>query len=156
MGDDAKAPLQVLGELVGGAFHGSAVKGITDILRLPPLGGLLIEELHDRNGKIVTSGFGVAHTLHAVDTLTQTCIAQRDGAVVVVEQSVDLLTLAQAADGTVLPKDGGHIGGCTQQRFMPDAQCLMAKLRAFLHQLPELLLVPFCAIYVFFKEEINN
>lgn len=87
----------------------------------------------------------MADALHAVDTLTQSRIAQGDRAVIVVQQPVDLFALGKTADGTVLPEDWSDIRRSAQKCLVPDAQCLMAQIRPLFHELPELFFIAFRA-----------
>ena len=144
MGNDPEPALKAPGELVGRAFHWRTVKAVADILRFPPLGRLFVQELHDLNAEIMPGWVGVADALHPVHTFTEPGIAKADRAVVVIEEPVDLLTFGKAADRSVLPEDRGDIARRAEERLMPDAQRPMAQLCPFLHQLPELFLVPLC------------
>ena len=136
--DDAEALLQALGKLVGRGLHGCAVYRVADALRGAPLGALVVETLHDLETELPALVRGVGLACHAHAHLIETCVAQADRAVVVVEQTVDLLTFFQACDGTVLPEDRGDIGDSAEQSFMAAAQGAVAELQALLQNFPEL------------------
>lgn len=83
----------------------------------------------------------MGHTLHAVHALIKAGITKGDGAVVIVKQPVDLLSLFQPGDRSVLPENRSRIAWRTKQGLMPDPERLMAKLRPLFENLPELLLI---------------
>ena len=135
--DHAEPALQALGELVGGGLQRCAVQGIVDILRSLPLGALVVHPLHDLQGEGGGGGIGMALASHVLDALIQPRIAQGDGRIAVIEQLVDDLALLQPGQGTVLPKDRGHIGGGALQTVMPAAQGTVAQLQPLVKDLPE-------------------
>ncbi len=137
--DHAETTLQGLGELVRGGFQRRAVQGVVDVLGFLPLGALVVEMLHDLKGERGGFGVGVAVTGHVFDALVQARIAKRDGGVAAVEQLVDGFALLQAGKGAVLPKDGRRIGKRALQALVAATQGAMAKLEAFVEDLPELI-----------------
>ena len=62
MGNDAKAPLQALGEFIGGALHGRAVEGEGDVRKSTPRQTLIVQEFHHRDGEFFSLWIGVAHS----------------------------------------------------------------------------------------------
>ena len=75
---------------------------------------------------------------HAHTHLIETCVTQADCAVVVIEQTVDLLAFFQAGYGAVLPEDGRDVRDSSQQSLMAAAQGTVAELQAVFQDLPEL------------------
>ena len=76
---------------------------------------------------------------HELDALVETGVAQRDGGVAAVEQLIDDLTLFQTGQSTVLPQDGGCVGGGTLQALVAAAQRTVAQLQPLVEDLPEFL-----------------
>ena len=139
--DDPEAPLQALGKLVGAALHGCAVKAEADVGHPSPGQALVVQELHHLNGEVMSLGISVTDALHPVHTLAQPGIAQADGAVVIVQQPVDLLTLGKTADRSMLPQDRRDIGGCPQECLVPDHEGFETQLAPLVEQMPELRLI---------------
>ena len=136
-GDDAEAALEAFGELVGGGFQRRAVQGVIDVFRLFPLGTLVVHLLHDGQGKGGGGGVCVAFAGHVLYTFVQSCIAQRDGGVAVVEELVNGLALFQTGQCAVLPQDGGRVGQSALQTVMAALEGAVAQLQTLLEDFPE-------------------
>ena len=139
--DLAEALLQALGKLVGGGLQRSAVDGVVDVLFGFPLGTGVVQSLHDLEAELFTGFGGVGLTLHVVDALCQTGIAEGDGGVTAVEEFVDGLAGFQTGDGAILPEDGSDVGRRAEQTLVADAQSSVAEVEALFHELPELLFI---------------
>ena len=137
-GDDAKATLQALGELVGGGLERRAVERVVDVLGGLPLGALVVHALHDGERERRGLAVGVAVAGHGLHALVEAGVAQRDGGVAAVEELVDLLALLEARERAVLPQDGGGVGGGAEQALVTAAQGAVAELEALVEDLPEL------------------
>ncbi len=74
---------------------------------------------------------------HVLYTFVQSCIAQRDGGVAVVEELVNGLALFQTGQCAVLPQDGGRVGQSTLQTVMAALEGAVAQLQTLLEDFPE-------------------
>ena len=107
--DDAKPLLQTLCKLVCCGFHRRTVERVADILRFSPLHAVVIQRLHDLQRKWFCLLVGVALSGHLHAHLVQAGVAEADGRVVAEQQLVDLLTLLESCERTILPENRRYI-----------------------------------------------
>ena len=149
--DDTEALLQALGELVGRGFQRRAVQRIIDILSSFPFVALIVHVLHDFQRKGLHGRVGMALAEHCHATFIQTCIAETNSRIAVVEQLVNSLTLFQTRQSTVLPQNRSNVGECTLQTLMTALQCAMAQVQTLIKDTPESIFVLICG-----KRNINE
>ena len=136
--DDAEALLQALGKLVGRGLERCAVEGIVDVLGSLPLLALVVHLLHDGQGERRGGGVGMALAGHVLHALIESGVAEGDGGVAVVEQTVDGFALLETGAGAVLPEDGRGVGERTAQAVVAAAERAVAQLEPVFKNIPEL------------------
>ena len=125
--DDAEAFLEAFSELVGGGFHRRAVYGVGDVFSSSPFGALVVQFLHDSEGKFSAFIRCMGYAEHADAHFIEACIAEGNGAVVVEEELVDRFALLETSDSAVLPEDRSHVGDGAEQSFMAAAERSVAE-----------------------------
>ena len=144
MRDDAKSPLQTLGELICGCFHRCAIKAEGDIGFRSPCCALVIQEAHHLQSKLLPGRVRVGTALHPPCAFAQAGVTKRDSAVVIEEQLINDLSLVQPGESAVLPQDRSNIRWRSLQPLMSQHQGLFAQLGPFLHQFPEPVFISGC------------
>ena len=142
--DHAEALLQALGELVGRGLERRSVEGVVDVFGGFPLLALVVHLLHDGEGEGRGTGVGVALAGHVLHALVESCVAERDGGVAVIEQAVDRFALFEPCARAVLPENGSGVGQRTLQTVVAAAQGAVAELKALVENRPELFDVAAC------------
>ena len=66
-------------------------------------------------------------------------ISKRDGGIAIVQQLINLLSLLQTCQRTILPEDRCHIRNRAEQPLMPAAQTAMTELQTLIQNFPEFL-----------------
>ena len=135
--DDAEAFLEAFSELVGGGFHRCAVYGVGDVFSSSPFGALVVQFLHDSEGKFSAFIRCMGYAEHADAHFIEACIAEGNGAVVVEEELVDRFALLETSDSAVLPEDRSHVGDGAEQSFMAAAERSVAEFEAVFQDFPE-------------------
>lgn len=135
--NDAESTLQTLGKLVGGAFDGSAIRGVVDVLSGLPLGTLVIELLHNSQTKrLAITCMGSAS--HIPDAFIQSGIAQGDCGVAIIQERVNLLTGGKTGKSAMLPEDWSHVRCGAKKMFVPQTKGAVAEFKTVFVDFPEL------------------
>ena len=101
--------LQTLCKFVGDALHRCAIQREADICLRLPFAALVVQESHNFQCKCFSVRLCKRTACHAVCHLCDACIAEGNGAVIVVQQFVNDLAVLQPCQRTVLPEDRGNI-----------------------------------------------
>ena len=107
------------------------------MLCLLPLGAFIIEPLHHCQRKWLRLRIGVSFSQHPYTHFIQARIPERNRRITVIQKLVDLLSLFQPGQSSVLPQDRRHVRDRSQQTLMPAAQRLVAQFQAIVQDLPE-------------------
>ncbi len=83
----------------------------------------------------------MAYALHKHGHFVETDVAKGKCGVAVKEQWVDNFALLETSDGAVLPVDWAYVRCNSKKCSVAAHKCVVAKLEALLHKLPELVLV---------------
>ena len=135
--DDSEALLQALRKAVCCRLDRRSVKRVIDILGSFPLGGVLVELLHNLKAKLFAFALGKLLAVKSKYALPKTSVTKRDCGVTTIEEVVDLLALLETRKRAILPKNWRRVRCSSFKSFVAAAKRLMAKLAPLVKDLPE-------------------